>query len=134
MKTFIKTGKNLIGLKKILQDLQDWQYCIKEFKKTRNISQNSRYWAILWYIEAETGNSSELLHELMKKKFLSKRKLVKLWKKKVRSNEVKSTTKLNTKEFALYCNKVEEFFRDFGIFIPEYDSLEFRNLIETYEK
>ena len=36
----------------------------------RSIPQNRLYWAYLSYIEAETGNTAEEIHEIAKRKFL----------------------------------------------------------------
>jgi len=85
---------------------------------------------MLAYVAKETGNSHDTLHDLMKKKFLTKRKLVKLGKKKIWSQKVGSTTKLTTKQFTEYNDKIENFFREYDIFIPPVDSPDFRNLME----
>jgi len=125
----------MIGNKfQILDYLKDkeWLFTCKEYKPKRTLEQNARYWAILNFISKETWNDDEYLHSLMKKQFLSKRKQVKIGKKKFWVMDTVSTTKLNTKQFSDYNEKVENFFREFWISIPQHDTKEFLNLIETY--
>lgn len=126
---FNKEWNTYPWLRKILESLEDGSYSINKWHPTRSILQNDRYFGMLTYVSIETGNSKDSLHELMKKKFLTKRKLVKLGKKKIWSQITQSTTKLTTKKFMQYNDEVEQFFREFDIFIPPVGSLEFQNLI-----
>lgn len=114
------------------KDIWDKIYSCKVYIRSRTIDQNARYWAILNYISKETWNDSDYLHSLMKKKYLSKRKQVKIYGKKLWVFDIKSTTKLNTKQFSEYNEKVEQFFRDFWIVVPFYWTREFQSLMDTY--
>lgn len=129
---FTKTWTTYPWLRDILERLDDGVYEIKKYFPLRSIQQNSRYFWMLAYVSKETGNSHDTLHELMKKKFLTKRKLVKLGKKKIWSQKVGSTTKLTTKQFMEYNDQVESFFREYNIFIPPVNSSEFQSLIDNY--
>lgn len=90
-------------LKKIAE-LPPWNYTMfVEKGKIRNNEQNAMLWAILNQIALDTGNDVEELHEFFKNKFLSKTvEYEKLWEQKV----VWSTTRLTTKQFSEYIEKI----------------------------
>lgn len=119
---------------KSIKALDAWVYIIKPYSPPRNLEQNALYWVLLWWVEQQTGNESEYLHEMMGKRYLAgRRKRVKVWKVLTYQQLVKSTTKLNKKEFSEYYQKVELFFLENGVPpLPPHDSAEFQSLYETY--
>lgn len=131
-KLLTKSWNTITWLREFLQDAKDWQYIIQEYSPPRNVDQNALLHAYLTYIAKETWNDMLALKELMKKKFASKRKLVKIWWKKQYSVIVEQTSKMNRKRFAEFLNDVEMFFAPYGYPIPPRDSLEFQSLISNY--
>ena len=112
--------------------LQAKGFIPRDEKRIRNIAQNRLYWSWIGIIEKETGNDSEALHAMMKKKFLSKRKLVKLNGKRTYSNIEWSTTELSVKKFTEFLDKVHLFFSESGYYLPTEDKLDMDSLINTY--
>ncbi len=101
-------------------------------KKKRTLAQNSLYRKWLDIIWKDTGNSTEVLHESMKMRFISKRKLVKLGKKRSYVNMKWSTTELNVEEFTDFLNKVYTFFSDMWYVLPTLEQSDIDSLIATY--
>lgn len=90
----------------------DYLITIKQNRAVRSISQNSYYWIILQAIAAETGDTSENLHEWYKIQYNS------IEFRGVRIGQ--STTDLDTEEFTVYLNKVIAHARDFhNVYIPD---------------
>jgi hypothetical protein len=116
----------------IFPKLGDWEYFISPFVPPRNISQNSLLWALYTLVERETWNDKEYLHEMMKKQYLSKKKLVKLWWKRKYVTKAWSSTKLNRKEFSEFFTNVEQFFWQLWYYLPPGSSPEFQSLISNY--
>ena len=112
--------------------LQAKGFIPRDEKRIRNIAQNRLYWSWIGIIEKETGNDSEALHAMMKKKFLSKRKLVKLNGKRTYSNIEWSTTELSVKKFTEFLDKVHLFFSENWYVLPTMDKLDMDSLINTY--
>lgn len=102
---------------------------IREIKKKRTLDQNGLYWLWLTVVEKESGYTREELHCLFKAKFLRKdvpKNLI-IPKTMERINELagnfeyydylpniidvisKSTTELDTKEFAKYLTEIQDF-------------------------
>jgi len=106
----------------------------KENKEIRNAQQNRLYHKWLSIIAESSGNTSEALHELMKKKFLSKRKRVKINGKSSYVNIAWSTTKLSVKTFTEYLDNVYTFFSDNGYVLPLMDQLEADSLLSSYNQ
>ena len=77
---------------------------IKIKRKFRSIRQNSLYWLWLGVISADTGFTEDELHTTFKSMFLTDhtRKIP----------IVRSTTVLNTQEFTIYLNKIEDTCRE----------------------
>ena len=76
---------------------------IEQWKNDRTLNQNCLIWKLLQIIDAETGNLSSDIHEIAKRKFLPPRFI------KMNGYEYKicgSTTKLNTKQFSEYTEKI----------------------------
>lgn len=101
-------------------------------KKKRTLQQNCLYRKWLDIIWKDTWNDPDKLHELMKMRFISKRKLVKLGKKRSYVNIEWSTTKLNVEEFTDFLNKVYTFFSDMWYVLPTMEQSDIDSLIATY--
>jgi hypothetical protein len=82
----------------------------------RSKAQNRYYWKIMDLIAAETGNSSEGVHEACKAMFLP-RSFITLGEKEVEVH--KSTTTLSTLEFCEYMDRISAFAaQELNIAIP----------------
>jgi len=118
----IKLGKLVITdtrFKEYLFNLEgDVSVKIEKWKKDRTLDQNSLYWKYLTIIAEEIGEDSvDNLHEIFKRRFLPPQFV------KVMGKEYKipgSTTKLSTKEFTDYLDKI---FRETEIPIPNLENL-----------
>jgi len=117
-----------------IENLDDWVYIITPYSPPRNVDQNALYHALLWWVELQTGNDHEYMHEIMKKKFLAwPRKRIMLNGKISYERIIGSTTKLNKKQFSNFYTKVELFFLEAEVPpLPPRDSLEFQNLVNSY--
>ena len=124
-----KTWSSVLWLREYLRDGKDGQYLIQEYSPPRNVDQNNLLHWYLTYIARETWNDMLSLKELMKKKFASKRKMVKIGGKKQYAVVVEQTSKMTRKRFAEFLNDVEMFFAPYWYPIPPRDSLEFQSLI-----
>lgn len=107
-------GKIGTGLVDYIKQLNDGKYrvIIEKFIKSRSTQQNRLYWAYLRLIEYETGQDSNDIHEVAKRKFLPPR-FVEIQGEKIKLPA--TTTKLNSQEFSEYLNKIESWT---GIPIP----------------
>lgn len=90
---------------------------IRPYKSKRSVEQNRMYWGVwLKHISDHTGHSPEELHEFFKQRFLHHEDLT------VLGDEVQvypSTTKLNTKQFTEYLDKVSLFAQqELGCYLP----------------
>lgn len=105
---------------------------IKEYKPKRTNLQNSYYWAVLACISENTGEDVDALHIFFKSKFLTYQvKEYQVFGKIMISDT--STTKLNTKEFTDYIEKISVFIADFGIQIPRPEDKNFNDFLEHYK-
>lgn len=103
------------GQTDLLRYLRDknGMYIAKPYQNIRNNPQNAKYWVLLNWVSNESGNDADYLHEMMKKQYLSKKKLVKIGKKRRYVTKIESTTRLSTKAFSEYFARVEQFFAEF---------------------
>ena len=127
-----KSWQSVSWLREFLQEAPDGEYLIQDYSPPRNIEQNALLHAYLTYIARGTGNEMYALKELMKKKYASKKKMVKIGWKKQYAIVIEQTSKMNKKRFAEFLTDVEWFFTPFGYPIPSIDNLEFRALINSY--
>lgn len=81
-----------------------YEVVIRIHKSKRTRDQNARYWAILGIVESETGHTANEVHEWCKHEFLGF-DVIEIFGARVEIP--KSTTGLNTKQFAKYCERVE---------------------------
>ena len=118
----------------------DWVYELtpRKERKNRSNKQNAYYWAVVvpciaWHMGEfhpvlwlDTA-TKESMHELLKEKFLqkSKKKVVCPTDKRryVFLKTQQSTTKLDTKEFEMYIERIKHFFYKWKWYIPPPDDL-----------
>ena len=98
----------------------------------RTIAQNALYWKWMEVVSEITGNNKYAIHALMKMRFLSKRKLVKIGWKRNYVNIEWSTKKLSVKQFTEYLDNVYLFFAENWYVLPTMDKLDMDSLINTY--
>lgn len=93
-----------------------WQVEIKPYKKNRSLAQNKLYWKWMKIIGNQLGYESEEIHAIMADKFLTDR-FVEYGGKQIKRD--KSTSKLNTKEFTDYLQRIDRFVaQELGIVLP----------------
>ena len=100
----------------------------------RSVMQNAIYWLWMEVVSDETGNHKDVIHALMKKNFLSKRKLVKIGWKRNYVNIEWSTKELSVKRFTKYLDDIYQFFLIRDLKLPTEDKLDMDSLINTYWK
>lgn len=110
---FAEYCKSLIGKDLILE--------LRERSKKRSEQQNSYYWGVVVKtLSDELGYETDEIHELLKQMFINP-----IFKeiKGIEFEIRKSTTKLSTKEFKEYIEKIQRWASQEEIYIP--DPLEF---------
>ena len=106
-------------LTEYISNLKDGQEIVLEIKtkrRIRSLSQNALYWLWLDVISQDTGFTSEDLHSTFKSLFLvDNTQKIPL---------VRSTTDLDTAQFTLYLNKIEDLcFDKLNIKLPQPEEL-----------
>ena len=112
-----------------LQEGKQYNVSISLKREKRSIQQNRLYHLWLNCISAETGNEVEDLHDYFKGRFLARRVVV-------FSKECDfgiSTTKLNTAEFTVFLDKVQQFAANEGIILPNPEDLYFEQFYQQYK-
>ena len=129
------------SLKSFHGDIRDFKHdqrvwiTIETYYKTRTLSQNALLHAYLQEICDETGNDLEDIKETLKKKFLTVPVLDK--DGNIQCNPVtgevleyvKDTSKLTTVEMAEFCDKIQIWAQDWGIYLSnpnEQSALKFK--------
>ena len=124
-------------LGKKLRAMPEGKYRVEVYKNraVRSLKANAYYHVILNIIGIETGHTHEQLHEICKKKFNAD--IIHLPKSGMEMIP-KTTTNLDTAEFAAYVNRVKQWAQDeFGIVIPDVSQLDDRRIAEiqnTYDE
>ena len=108
------------------------KWLIPKPEVNRTIAQNALYWKWMEVVSEITGNNKYAIHALMKMRFLSKRKLVKIGWKRNYVNIEWSTKKLSVKQFTEYLDNVYLFFAENWYVLPTMDKLDMDSLINTY--
>ncbi len=120
-----------------LQGLDEGEYIIeiKKNRPIRSLDANKFYWAVLQIIAVESGHDKDWLHDFYKNEFNFEE--VKLPNGDIR-RMARSTSGLDTKDFALYLNRVIEHGRTFfGCVIMEqrdYDYAKMLMIKEHYDR
>ncbi|MCK5604496.1 hypothetical protein KAR91_21580 [Candidatus Pacearchaeota archaeon] len=98
-----------------------WSVDIKPYKKNRSLSQNKLYFLWLNTIGNDIGYTTDELHAIMADKFLPD-EIVEYGGKQIKKD--KSTSRLNTKEFTEYLEKIDRFAAaELGIVLPSPEDL-----------
>ncbi len=96
-----------------------WRVTIAPYVNNRSRDQNALYWKWLGTIAKETGNDTDELHSLFKRKYLPPI-FVDVCGEVVETR--RSTTRLNTKDMSDYMTQVEAFAATtLGIILPHPD-------------
>ena len=119
------------AINRMVRLLQDKGLIAKPEVK-RSTMQNAIYWKWMEVVSDETGNHKDVIHALMKKNFLSKRKLVKIGWKRNYVNIEWSTKELSVKRFTKYLDDIYQFFLIRDLKLPTEDKLDMDSLINTY--
>lgn len=120
-----------------LRDLPDGKYevVIKKNRVIRSLKANGYYHVILNIIATETGYDRDQLHEICKRKFNGD---VIMFKDGSLEIVGKTTTDLDTAEFAAYVNRVKMWCQDeWNIIIPEQrdvDYIKWMQIENAYNK
>ncbi len=102
---------------------KQWQMELKPYRKNRSRAQNKLYWKWITCIGDEIGYESDELHAIMADKFLPD-EVVEYGGKQIKKD--KSTSRLNTKEFTEYLEKIDRFAAaELGIVLPSPSDLYF---------
>jgi hypothetical protein len=114
--------------------INEYVVTIAKNRPVRSLKANKYYHAILKIIAIDTGHTHDQLHEICKKKFNAE--IVHLPKG---GTEIlgRTTSDLDTAEFAGYVNRVKQWAQDeFNIVIPELKDVDYKMWMEietTYE-
>jgi len=113
---FSDTQKRLLMDEYRRNEGKDVRVQIGPYQNKRTTRQNSYLWGVVYAeIAADTGYSTEDIHEAMKAKFLP-RNFVDIGNEEIRVP--KSTTTLSTDEFGKYVDQIVAFAGELGIAIP----------------
>lgn len=88
-----------------------------KLRKKRSLNQNAYYWLVLTMMALEMGDNKDDLHDDMREKYLSVKKVLPDNSVSVRK---RSTTECDSKEFTDYLNSVKKWAYDYlNMVIPE---------------
>jgi hypothetical protein len=139
----LKKVNNFLSALSWLNSLKelDWNigYEIKvsKIENKRSLDQNRLYFLYLGCIGQETGNDKDQLHEFFKAKYLGIETIELKFSKSqdYYINICKSTTKLTTKRFTEYLEKIVIFAStELRITLPNPDDLRFKEFEEYYSQ
>ena len=112
-----------------LKETWELEITVRRLRATRSPNQNRWYWSqVVGLVAQYTGSTPDEIHDIYKAKFLPR--IVSL--PNIRTGEIVaeftvggSTRKMNTKEFADYCEAIREWATDqLGVIIPDPEPLE----------
>ena len=108
MKFVIKCDKDKQSLINYLKELQsDYIVDVKKQRNNRSNMQNSYYWAcIVQPLAQEIGYFPDEMHDILKVKFASEWQSIDINDKQIGLQKVKSTAKMNSKEFEIYADQI----------------------------
>ncbi len=110
--------------------LQGWYFELSKRRKIRTVNQNrlERLW--LACIADETGNDSNDLHDIFKKKWITPKEIINFWGEK---DLIYSTRDLNTIQFKEFLDKIQIFSHsELGIELPIPKDKNWDAFYETY--
>lgn len=97
------------------------QTCHRPFRKDRSNNQNRYYWGVVVKLLSEhTGFNEDEMHEVLKYKFLTEKKILSTKKGWEDVSISTSTTRLTTKQFEEFMTKVRQWASiELDCYIPE---------------
>ena len=108
MKFVIKDNKDKQSLINYLKELgNDYIVDVKKQRNNRSNMQNSYYWkCIVQGLAEELGYFPDEMHDILKVKFASEWQSIEIHDKTVGLQVVKSSARMNTKEFEVYADQI----------------------------
>ena len=108
MKFVIKDKQDKQSLINYLKELgNDYIVDVKKQRNNRSNMQNSYYWkCIVQGLAEELGYFPDEMHEILKVKFASEWQSIEIHDKTVGLQVVKSSARMNTKEFEVYADQI----------------------------
>ncbi len=108
MKYVINNSQDKQKLFNYLKELgNDYIVDVKKQKNNRSKMQNNYYWAcIVQPLASELGYFPDEMHDTLKVKFASEWQSIELHDKQIGLQKVKSTAKMNSKEFEIYADQI----------------------------
>ena len=108
MKFVIKDKQDKQSLINYLKELEnDYIVDVKNQRNNRSNMQNSYYWkCIVQGLAEELGYFPDEMHDILKVKFASEWQSIEIHDKTVGLQVVKSSARMNTKEFEVYADQI----------------------------
>ena len=108
MKFVIKNKQDKQSLINYLKELEnDYIVDVKKQRNNRSKMQNNYYWAcIVQPLGSELGYFPDEMHDTLKIKFSSEWQSIDINDKQIGLQKVKSTAKMNSKEFEIYADQI----------------------------
>lgn len=120
-----------LELIKALNPARTYSVEVKEYRSSRSNSQNRTYWMWLNALAKDTGHSADDLHEMFKVRVLGTEEKIILGKA---ITVGRSTTTLNTKDFAEYMTTIEGIAASIGITLPHPDDYRYAMMLDEPAK
>lgn len=110
-----------------------WEFKLYKKRKKRSLDQNALMW--LWLtaleVDSETGYTKEEWKDIFQSEYCP-RTMIYVGENKI--EKVKSTSQLNTKEFADFLNRIQHFaYHELGISLPTPDDKRYDEFYERYD-
>ena len=108
MNFVVNNNQDKQALFNYLKDLgKDYIVNVKKQRNNRSTMQNNYYWAcIVQPLANELGYFPDEMHDTLKVKFASEWQSIEINDKQIGLQTVKSTARLNTKEFDVYAEQI----------------------------
>lgn len=109
---------------------KQWDVSITPHRIKRTVLQNSLYWLWVGLVAKDTGNLPDVIHEVFKEMFLDGQ-VVELGEVEVVVRP--STTKLDTRQFMLYLERIEAWVTsELGIVLPHPEDAFWEDFMQEY--
>lgn len=129
----IITPRDKEEVKRSIDQLKDgvrFDVKISRHRPKRSLAQNCTYWMWIGCIHEETGNDCDMLHELLKRKFLGVETFDVCGERLEKS---RSTKTLSTADFSAYIAKVQAWAAsELAIRLPTPEDLAWEDFYEQY--